>query len=148
MGTPLAERSPEELAGFLAAERAAYDELVSKGLRLDLTRGKPASAQLDLSNRLLTLPDGYQDQAGVDTRNYGGLEGIAELRAMFAALLWVEPEQLVAGGNSSLVMMRDVITYLWLQGAVDGDLPWSQEEKVTFICPVPGYDRHFTLLSW
>jgi DNA-binding transcriptional MocR family regulator len=146
--TPLAERSPEDLAEFLADERAAYDALVSSGLKLDLTRGKPASAQLDLSDELLQLPKDAVDQAGVDTRNYGGLEGIAELRAMFADLLWVEPEQVVAGGNSSLVMMREVITDLWLQGGVDSERPWSQEEKVTFICPVPGYDRHFTLLDW
>jgi DNA-binding transcriptional MocR family regulator len=67
---------------------------------------------------------------------------------MFAELLWVEPEQVVAGGNSSLVMMREVLTDLWLKGAVDGERPWGAEEKVTFICPVPGYDRHFTLLDW
>ncbi len=146
--TPLAERSAPELTEFLAQERAAYDELVARGLRLDLTRGKPAAAQLDLSDRLLTLPTGVVDQAGVDTRNYGGLEGIAELRAMFADLLWVEPEQVVAGGNSSLVLMREVLTDLWLKGAVDGERPWGQEEKVRFICPVPGYDRHFTLLDW
>jgi DNA-binding transcriptional MocR family regulator len=145
---PLAERSPEELAEFLAQERTAYDALVASGLKLDLTRGKPASAQLDLSDQLLGLPSGVVDQAGVDTRNYGGLEGIAELRAMFAELLWVEPEQVVAGGNSSLVMMREVLTDLWLKGGVDSERPWGQEEKVTFICPVPGYDRHFTLLEW
>jgi aspartate/methionine/tyrosine aminotransferase len=146
--TPLAERSPQELARFLAEARAAYDELVAQGLELDLTRGKPAAAQLDLSNELLSLPRGVVDQAGVDTRNYGGLEGIAELRAMFADLLWVEPEQVVAGGSSSLVLMREVLTDLWLKGAVDGERPWGQEEKVRFICPVPGYDRHFTLLDW
>ena len=67
---------------------------------------------------------------------------------MFAELLWVEPEQVVAGGNSSLVMMREVLTDLWLKGGVDSERPWGQEEKVTFICPVPGYDRHFTLLNW
>lgn len=145
---PLGERSPEELAEFLAAERAAYDELVAAGLSLDLTRGKPAAAQLDLSDRLLELPDGSEDRDGVDTRNYGGLEGIRELREMFAELLWVEPEQVVAGGNSSLVMMREVLTDLWLKGAVDGERPWSAEETVRFICPVPGYDRHFTLLEW
>ena len=145
---PLAERSPAELAEFLRQERAAYDDLVARGLSLDLTRGKPASAQLDLSDGLLQLPTGPIDRAGIDTRNYGGLEGIAELRAMFAELLWVEPEQVVAGGNSSLVMMREVLTDLWLKGAVDGERPWGQEEKVRFICPVPGYDRHFTLLDW
>ncbi len=146
--TPLAGRSSEELAEFLAGERAAYDELVASGLKLDLTRGKPASAQLDLSDGLLSLPKDVTDQAGVDTRNYGGLEGIAELRAMFADLLWVEPEQVVAGGSSSLVMMREVLTDLWLKGGVDSDRPWGQEEKVRFICPVPGYDRHFTLTEW
>ncbi len=146
--TPLTERSAEELAEFLSEARAAYDELVAQGLSLDLTRGKPAAAQLDLSNALLDLPHGVVDQAGVDTRNYGGLEGIAELRAMFADLLWVEPEQVVAGGSSSLVMMREVLTDLWLKGAVDGERAWGAEEKVRFICPVPGYDRHFTLLDW
>ncbi len=146
--THLADRAAEEVSGFLDEQRMAYGELKGRGLRLDLTRGKPATAQLDLSNGLLALPRSPYDQAGVDTRNYGGLEGIAELRAMFADLLGVEPDQVVAGGNSSLVMMREVLTDLWLKGAVDGERPWSQEERVTFVCPVPGYDRHFTLLSW
>ena len=145
---PLSERTPEEVAAFLAQQRTAYDALRERGLKLDLTRGKPSTAQLDLSDGLLTLPKDVRDGAGVDVRNYGGLEGIRELREMFAELLWVEPEQVVAGGNSSLVMMREVLTDLWLKGAVDGERPWSQEEKVTFICPVPGYDRHFTLTDW
>jgi DNA-binding transcriptional MocR family regulator len=146
--TPLAERSPAELEAFAEQQQAAYDELSRRGLSLDLTRGKPAAAQLDLSDGLFALPRGAKDAHGVDTRNYGGLEGIQELREMFAELLWVEPEQVVAGGNSSLVMMREVLVDLWLHGGVDSERPWSQEDKVTFICPVPGYDRHFTLLSW
>jgi preprotein translocase SecE subunit len=89
--TPLAQRSPEGLAEFLAETRAAYDELVGQGLRLDLTRGKPAAAQLDLSDELLSLPRGAFDQAGVDTRNYGGLAGIAELRKV----VWPTRDQLV-----------------------------------------------------
>ena len=145
---PLIDQSPADLAAFLATQQQAYADLVGRGLTLDLTRGKPSSAQLDLSDALLGLPTGPRDAAGVDTRNYGGLEGIAELRAMFAELLWVEPDQVVAGGNSSLVMMREVLTDLWLKGGVDSERPWSQEEKVTFVCPVPGYDRHFTLLEW
>ena len=145
---PLADLSHDELARFRDEQQAAYDDLRTRGLTLDLTRGKPATAQLDLSDRLLSLPDGSHDAHGVDVRNYGGLEGIRDLRELFADLLWVEPEQVVAGGNSSLVMMREIITYLWLKGGVDSERPWSQEEKVTFICPVPGYDRHFTLLSW
>jgi DNA-binding transcriptional MocR family regulator len=145
---PLTERTPEEVAAFLAEQRTAYDGLRERGLKLDLTRGKPSTAQLDLSDGLLTLPKDIRDSAGVDVRNYGGLEGIRELREMFAELLWVEPEQVVAANNSSLVLMREVLTDLWLKGAVDGERPWSQEEKVTFICPVPGYDRHFTLTDW
>jgi DNA-binding transcriptional MocR family regulator len=145
---PLADRPAAEVEAFLAEQQSAYEALQARGLRLDLTRGKPSTAQLDLSDRLLTLPTGAKDQAGVDTRNYGGLEGIRELREMFADLLWVEPEQVVAGGNSSLVMMREVLVDLWLKGGVDSPRPWGQEEKVTFICPVPGYDRHFTLLDW
>jgi len=145
---PLADRSPEEVDAFRRQQQAAYDELAASGLALDLTRGKPSPAQLDLSDGLLGLPSGATSAAGVDTRNYGGLEGIRELREMFAELLRVEPEQVVAGGNASLVMMREVLTDLWLHGGVDSERPWSQEEKVTFICPVPGYDRHFTLLEW
>ena len=146
--TPLAERSQDELDTFAQEQQAAYDALVQRGLSLDLTRGKPASAQLDLADGLLALPHGTTDAAGVDTRNYGGLEGIRELREIFAELLWVSPEQVVAGGNSSLTMMREVLVDLWLHGAVDGERPWGREEKVRFICPVPGYDRHFTLLDW
>ncbi|HEX7740533.1 MAG TPA: aminotransferase class I/II-fold pyridoxal phosphate-dependent enzyme [Marmoricola sp.] len=145
---PLADRPAAEIDAFLTAQRGAYDTLKRSGLKLDLTRGKPSTTQLDLSDRLLALPTGPIDAAGVDTRNYGGLAGIRELREMFAELLWVEPEQVVAGDNSSLVMMRAVLTDLWLKGGVDSERPWSHEERVTFICPVPGYDRHFTLLEW
>jgi DNA-binding transcriptional MocR family regulator len=146
--TPLAERSPQELDAFAQEQQEAYAALKARGLSLDLTRGKPAAAQLDLSDELLRLPRGFTDASGVDTRNYGGLEGIKELRAIFAELLRVDPEQIVAGGNSSLVMMREALVDLWLHGGVDSQRPWGQEEKVTFICPVPGYDRHFTLLEW
>lgn len=146
--SPLAHRPAEEVDAFLAEEQQAYDALRAAGLTLDLTRGKPAPAQLDLSARLLDLPEGHTSRDGVDTRNYGGLEGLRELREMFAELLGLEVDQLVAGGNASLVMMREVLVDLLLHGGVDSERPWSQEEKVTFICPVPGYDRHFTLLEW
>jgi DNA-binding transcriptional MocR family regulator len=146
--TPLTDRTADELAAFRRTQQAAYDELRARGLALDLTRGKPSPAQLDLSEELLSLPRGHDDAHGVDTRNYGGLEGIREIREMFAELLGIDPEQIVAGGNSSLVMMREALVDLWLKGGVDSERPWSQEEKVTFVCPVPGYDRHFTLLDW
>ncbi|WP_445258709.1 aminotransferase class I/II-fold pyridoxal phosphate-dependent enzyme [Nocardioides aurantiacus] len=145
---PLAQRPAEEVDAFLTREQEAYDALRAAGLTLDLTRGKPAPAQLALADRLLDLPDGFTDRDGVDTRNYGGLAGLAELREMFAELLGLEPAQLVAGGNASLVMMREVLVDLVLHGAVDSERPWGREDKITFICPVPGYDRHFTLLDW
>lgn len=145
---PLSALSRDDLATLLEQQRAAYAELKARGLELDLTRGKPSTAQLDLSDELLSLPRGTSDAHGVDVRNYGGLSGLSELREMFAELLSVEPEQVVAGGNSSLAMMREVLVDLMLFGAVDSERAWSKEGVVKFICPVPGYDRHFTLLEW
>lgn len=145
--TPLADLTEDELATFLDEKRLEYAELKDRGLRLDLTRGKPSTAQLDLSDGLLELPRTTRDRSGADVRNYGGLEGLPELREIFAELLWVEPEQVVCGGNSSLTLMWDVVSYLLLFGAPESPRPWSQEEKVTFVCPVPGYDRHFSMLA-
>lgn len=145
--TALADLSADHLGTLLEEQRAAYAELKARGLKLDLTRGKPSAQQLDLADDLLRLPSSTTDADGVDVRNYGGLEGLRELREMFAELLWVEPEQVVAGGNSSLTMMRDCLFFLMLFGAVDSERPWCREEKVRFVCPVPGYDRHFTLLE-
>ena len=145
--TSLASLSDDDLAGFLAEQRSAYASLESRNLKLDLTRGKPSAAQLDLANDLLHLPTSTKDRNGVDVRNYGGLEGLAELREIFAELLWVEPSQVVAGGNSSLTMMYGTIVDFLLFGGVDSPQPWNREEKVRFICPVPGYDRHFSMLA-
>ncbi len=145
--TPLADLSADDLTALLEEQRAAYEELKTRGLKLDLTRGKPSAQQLDLADELLRLPTSTKDSKGVDVRNYGGLEGLADLREMFADLLWVEPEQVVAGGSSSLTMMRDCLFYLTLFGGVDSERPWGQEDTVRFVCPVPGYDRHFTLLE-
>ncbi len=145
--TPLAARSADDVATFAAEQEQAYAALRGRGLKLDLTRGKPAAEQLDLANALLTLPHGFTDASGTDTRNYGGLDGIRELREIFAELLGIDTDQVIAGGNSSLTMMHDTLVHLLLHGGVDSARPWVQEEKVTFICPVPGYDRHFTLLQ-
>src|SRR5699024_2764947 len=127
-------------------QRSAYEDLKAQGLKLDLTRGKPSAAQLDLSNELLALPHGHVAADGTDVRNYGGLQGLPELRAIFGDLLGVDPAQLVAGNNSSLVMMREVLNFALLYGTPDSVRPWSKEETLKFVCPVPGYDRHFTLL--
>lgn len=145
---PLARRSRSELESFRDAEQAAYDALVASGLKLDLTRGKPSSEQLDLADGMLGLPSTTTTPDGVDARNYGGLAGVTALREMFAELLGLEVDQLSAQGNSSLTLMKDVLSYLWLKGGVDSERPWGQEERVRFVCPVPGYDRHFALLEW
>lgn len=145
---PLSDLNADELATFKTEQQTAYDALVASGLELDLTRGKPSAEQLDLSDGLLGLPTSAYSPAGTDTRNYGGLLGLPELRAIFAELLGLELDQLAAQGNSSLTLMKDVLTYLWLHGGVDSSRPWGQEEKVRFVCPVPGYDRHFVLLEW
>lgn len=145
---PLAELSREELEAFATEQRTAYDALVAQGLKLDLTRGKPSADQLSLSDGLLQLPKSTTAPDGTDTRNYGGLAGGIEIREIYAELLGLETDQIVAGGNSSLTMMRDTLMYLWLHGGVDSERPWGQEETVKFVCPVPGYDRHFTLLEW
>lgn len=146
--TPLADRSPAELGAFLDEQRAAYDGLLAAGLKLDLTRGKPSAEQLSLSDALLSLPTTYTQADGTDARNYGGLAGVPELRAIFAELLGLELDQITAQGASSLTLMRDTLVNLLLQGGVDSERPWGAEEKVTFVCPVPGYDRHFALLEW
>ena len=145
--TALADLSADDLATVVEEQRAAYEDLKARGLTLDLTRGKPSAQQLDLSDALLRLPTSTKDASGVDVRNYGGLEGLRELREIFAELLGVETDQVVAGGNSSLTIMRDCLVDLLLFGGVDSERPWIREEKVRFVCPVPGYDRHFTLLE-
>ena len=143
---PLADLSRDELTALHAAQTEAYDALVAKGLKLDMTRGKPSSAQLDLSNELLTLPGegNFTDAAGIDCRNYGGTTGLLEIREIFAPLLNVPVAQLVAGDNASLSIMHDTIVYSLLKGTVDSDEPWVKA-PIKFICPVPGYDRHFAL---
>ncbi|HEY0249852.1 MAG TPA: aminotransferase class I/II-fold pyridoxal phosphate-dependent enzyme [Gryllotalpicola sp.] len=135
------------LAEHLAEFQQAYDALKAEGLKLDLTRGKPAADQLDLSEGLLTLPGAgaYRDAAGTDLRNYGGAAGLPELRAIFAEVLRVPVPQLLALGNSSLSLMHDTVAFALLHGVPGSARPWGKEETVSFLCPVPGYDRHFAI---
>ncbi|MEU0571204.1 aminotransferase class I/II-fold pyridoxal phosphate-dependent enzyme [Nonomuraea sp. NPDC005983] len=122
-----------------------YAALVQRGLSLDLTRGKPSPRQLDLSNDMLKLPSSYRAADGTDGRNYGNLQGLAELRELFAPLLQVPAGQLVVGGNSSLAMMHDTIVHALLTRVPGAERRWVEEPEITFLCPVPGYDRHFTI---
>lgn len=131
----------------LAELQQAYAELQAKGLKLDLTRGKPSAQQLDLAEPMLALPGVgvHTDETGTDARNYGGLDGGITIRRIFAELLDVPVEQLLAGGNASLTTMHDVVAFAELFGFADSPKPWAREDKVRWICPVPGYDRHFTI---
>ncbi|GAB4086440.1 aminotransferase class I/II-fold pyridoxal phosphate-dependent enzyme [Myceligenerans cantabricum] len=134
------------LSAALPELREAYAALQAKGLKLDLTRGKPSAEQLGLSDAMLALPGTRShDAAGTDVRNYGGLDGLPELRAIFAELLDVPAAQLLAGGNASLTLMYDTVAWAMLFGFPESPAPWSREEKVKWICAVPGYDRHFSV---
>src|SRR5215207_2335251 len=136
----------DELQAQHEQQKRNYADLQAKGLKLDLTRGKPSPAQLDLSNKLLSLPgENYRDGDGTDTRNYGGLHGLPELRAIFGELLGIPVHNLIAGNNASLELMHDMVVYSMLHGGVDSARPWIAEPAVKFLCPSPGYDRHFAI---
>jgi DNA-binding transcriptional MocR family regulator len=139
--------SRDELTAENELQQRNYTELQAKGLALDLTRGKPSPAQLDLSNGLLDLPGGadFRDDEGTDTRNYGGLHGLPGLRAIFGELLGIPVPNLIAGNNASLEFMHDAVVFSLLHGGVDSPRPWIQEPGVKFLCPAPGYDRHFAI---
>ncbi len=127
---------------------AEYAELLKKNLKLDMSRGKPDSAQLDLSTELLQIIKTEKDcfaENGFDCRNYGVLDGLPEAKKLFAELLEVAPENVMIGGASSLNIMYDEISRAMLFGVVGGEKPWSAQGKIKFLCPVPGYDRHFAI---
>ncbi|MDN3262288.1 aminotransferase class I/II-fold pyridoxal phosphate-dependent enzyme [Streptomyces sp. CSDS2] len=136
-----------ELSERLTALREEYARLQDRGLNLDLTRGKPSAGQLELSRPLLDLPGegGHTAQDGTDTRNYGGLQGLPELRAAFSEALQVPVEQLVAFGNSSLELMYEAMVDAVLFGLPGGSAPWPRQGRTAMLCPVPGYDRHFAV---
>ena len=120
-----------------------FDELKSQKLNLDLTRGKPSGDQLDLSSSLDSIKFQEYISDGIDIRNYGGIKGLSECRELGSKILGCDDEYVWAGGNSSLTLMFQYLSYLCIQGEEDG--PWYSEERVSVLCPVPGYDRHFIL---
>ncbi len=131
----------------LQAEKAElekrYNDFKEKGLKLDMSRGKPGSDQLDLSKGLNDVAD-YTEN-GVDLRNYGMMDGTPACKKLFADLMQVKPENVIVGPNASLTLMFDYISQCFTHGA--GDTPWCKLDSVKFLCPVPGYDRHFTILE-
>jgi aspartate/methionine/tyrosine aminotransferase len=144
--TALTPRNPEEIVQSLGQYQAAYEAVRQKGLKLDMTRGKPSSEQLDLANEQMTIlsAGSYKAADGTDIRNYGGLDGLPEMKALFAELLGVAPANVIVGGASSLTMMHDAVVRALLHGVPGGDGPW-QASKIKFLCPAPGYDRHFAI---
>ena len=139
--------SKEELSALKAELEAKYEEIKGKGLSLDMSRGKPAKNQLDLAQGMMDVLDGSSDmncESGMDTRNYGLLDGIPEAKRLLAELANVAPENIIVYGNASLNIMFDTVSRSVTHG-ICGNTPWSRLDKVKFLCPVPGYDRHFAI---
>ena len=143
----LLELDSDQLKELADRTRKNYEELKAKGLKLDLTRGKPSAEQLDLADELLSLPgvDNYTDKNGTDLRNYGNGEGIADIRELWGELLGINPAQLLAADSSSLNIQFDLISWSCAFGNNDSEKPWFADEQRKWICPVPGYDRHHTI---
>ncbi len=130
---------------------AEYNQFKAKGLKLDMSRGKPSAEQLDTMEGLLTaVTENSQCYAenGFDCRNYGIPDGINEAKRLFASILGVNESNIFVGGNSSLKLMYDSVVRALLLGVEDGCKPWSSYDKISFLCPVPGYDRHFAICEY
>ena len=143
------EMSSEQLLREKEELQKRYDEFKAKGLALDMSRGKPSAEQLDVTMDMLDcvkFEDAFKAENGFDCRNYGVLDGIEECKKLFADLLEVDTKNIIVGGNSSLTMMFDYIGQCMTHGA--GDEPWLRQGNVKFICPAPGYDRHFGILEF
>ena len=141
--------SKEELEAEMQTVRSEYKKLCSLHLSLDMSRGKPGFDNMDISSEMFNMVGtntGYKNIDGIDCRNYGGLDGLSELKQLFADLLDLSPEQIIVGGNSSLNMMFDTIAQAMTHGM--GGEPWCKQGKIKFLCPVPGYDRHFAITEY
>ena len=124
-----------------------YESYKARNLALDMSRGKPCKEQLDLSLEMLVMnPAEYIGETGIDSRNYGCLEGMPEARRLFAEMMGVSPEEVMVGGNSSLNLMFDVIAMACRNGFPESTQSWGKGCK--FICPAPGYDRHFRVSEY
>ena len=144
----LTEMSREELLEFKNKVQEEYDGYKAQGLALNMARGKPAAEQLDLTEGLLTAvsksSDCFDDE-GLDCRNYGGLDGLPAAKKLFAPMLGVSEKELIVFGNSSLNIMYDTIAKYLLFGVDEQSKPWRDQGKIKWLCPVPGYDRHFLI---
>lgn len=142
---PYRELSKEELLALQAELQAKYDAEKEKDLNLDISRGKPGKEQLDLSMPMMDVLNAESvlaSENGTDVRNYGVLDGIPEAKELMAGMVGAKPSQMIVLGNSSLNIMYDCVARAEIFGIM-GNTPWSKLDKVKFLCPVPGYDRHF-----
>ncbi|MBR4949689.1 MAG: aminotransferase class I/II-fold pyridoxal phosphate-dependent enzyme [Clostridia bacterium] len=140
--------SKSELEAMYDELKTEYNSYKAKNLCLDMSRGKPNPMQLSLSDDMLKVvisKEDYIGEKGVDYRNYGVLDGIDASKKLFAAILEVEPSEVIVGNNSSLNMMYDTVMRCLLFGAGEGKTPWLKQGKIKFLCPTPGYDRHFAI---
>ena len=147
MMKPYAQLTAAEREQELSALRERYRDFQARGLSLNMARGKPGKAQLDLVSDMLTALTDPADcmDGGIDVRNYGELTGIPSAKRLFADLLGTAPEEILVGGNASLNLMYDLIAKAYTHGLLHSQRPWSKEETVKFLCPSPGYDRHFKI---
>lgn len=143
------EMNFEQLKSEFEDIKEQYAAVKRENYTLDMSRGKPGKDNMDLSEKMFDLvgnDSGFKNVDGIDCRNYGGLDGLTELKNLFAAILEMSPEQMIVGGNSSLNMMFDTVSQGMTHGL--GGAPWAQESERKFLCPAPGYDRHFAITEY
>ena len=147
---PYAEMTKEELVALRKDLKAKYHDFQTKDLRLDMSRGKPSADQLDLSMGMMDVLSSDDDltcEDGTDCRNYGVLTGIDEAKELLADMMEVNPSTIIIYGNSSLNVMYDTVSRAMTHGIM-GNTPWCKQDKIKFLCPVPGYDRHFGITEY
>ena len=145
----LMDMDKQALLDFKNEVDRQYAEMQKLNLKLDMSRGKPSAEQLELSMNMLNIPASelIRTENGMDTRNYGGIDGLPEIKKIFSELFDVETENVFIGGNSSLALMYNAVATCMAHG-ISGCKPWSAQKKVRFLCPVPGYDRHFAICEY
>ena len=145
--TAYPEMTAEERRAEYARLQKEFDDLKARGLSLNMARGKPGKAQLDLVSDIFGLMQKSEDYVsdGIDVRNYGEMTGLSAAKRLFADILGCKPEQVFVGGNASLQLMYDTISKAYTHGLLHSERPWCREEKVKWLCPAPGYDRHFKI---
>ena len=141
------ELSREELISLKGELEKQFEDAKGKGLKLDMSRGKPTPAQLDMTADImdvLTSESDYKTESGIDTRNYGLMDGIPEAKRLMGEMMGVSADNVIVYGNASLTIMYDTVSRAVTHGIM-GNTPWCKLDKVKFLCPVPGYDRHFKI---